>query len=325
MTRTLLITLISTPIIYLLIALAFTLYPVERDLHSKTLDFSVLPTGLTNQTGGIESFYTARDGQKLFFRHFPSDAKTTLILIHGSGSDGRYLTLLADKLSTSSKASIVIPDLRGHGRSMLDAPGDVSYLGLLEDDLEDLAMHVKGLNLGTITALGGHSSGGGLALKYGGNHHATSFDGYLLLAPYMGYNAPTIKPNSGGWVQASTRKYIGLSMLNNVGITLLNDQPVVFFNRPPEWDNPLQVDNYTYRLNESFSPQDYVRALEQNKKPILVLVGEGDDAFYPTEYEPMFSAHAPHAELQILPNLKHLNLPSSEATYEKLSHWLANL
>ena len=77
MTRTLLITLISTPIIYLLIALAFTLYPVERDLHSKTLDFSVLPTGLTNQTGGLESFYTARDGQKLFFRHFPSDAKTT--------------------------------------------------------------------------------------------------------------------------------------------------------------------------------------------------------------------------------------------------------
>lgn len=44
---------------------------------------------------------------------------------------------------------------------MLDAPGDVSYLGQLEDDLEDLAKHVKGLNPSTITALGGHSSGGG--------------------------------------------------------------------------------------------------------------------------------------------------------------------
>jgi len=140
--------------------------------------------------------------------------------------------------------------------------------------------------------------------------------------PYLGYNAPTVRPDSGGWVQVAGLRYIGLAMLNQVRISLFNYQPVLYFNRPDNIDPSLQVDHYTYRLNESFSPVSYKHSLEKNKYPILVLVGQDDEAFYSDKYKEVFAAHALESEVHILQGLKHLDLPSDEGVAELISSWV---
>ncbi len=322
MTRKLFISLSITPIIYFLIALILALVPVKRDLPVESLDFRVLNIEQISEHTAIEKYYVPRDGNELFYRYLPGNTKMILVLLHGSGTEGRYLIPLAKKLSSTVGVHVIIPDLRGHGRSALSNMGDIDYLGQYEHDLEDFNSYLKSEYPDSRIIIGGHSSGGGLAVKYGGGEHI-QFDGYLLLAPYLGYQATTVRPNSGGWVQVSTRRYAGIAMLNNVGITLLNSLPVLFFNRPPEWTDSLQADSYSYRLNESFSPQVFSENLKKNKKPILVLIGSDDEAFYAKEFEAVFSQYAPHAEVKLIAGAKHLNLPNSETALDSIRKWLA--
>jgi alpha-beta hydrolase superfamily lysophospholipase len=199
--------------------------------------------------------------------------------------------------------------------------GDINYLEQYEHDLEDLNKHISEKYSVTTVFLGGHSSGAGLALKYGDGKYLP-FDGYLLLAPYLGYSAPTVKPNSGGWVQVVIKRYIGLTMFNRVGIKTFNGLPVLYFNRPNGWNDSLQADSYSYRLNESFSPQNFAENLQNNKSPMLVLVGNDDDAFYPEEFEPVFSKYAPQAKVQLVAGSKHLDLPDSDIAFKIISKWL---
>ncbi len=228
---------------------------------------------------------------------------------------------LARALNRESDVTVVIPDLRGHGRSQGSSPGDVNYLGQFEHDLEDLHRHIKQSSKISRVLIGGHSSGGGLAVKYGGNK-LSQFDGSILLAPYLGHSAPTVRPNSGGWVQVAALRYAGLAMLNNVGIKRLNGLPVLFFNRPAGVTTDLQLDSYSYRLNESFSPQAYETDLASNGGPMLLLVGELDEAFYPNEYENILANNAPQAEFHIVEGTKHLDLVSNKQAAIYINQWL---
>lgn len=270
-----------------------------------------------------ESHYTARDKSELFYRTIEGSSDITIILLHGSGAEGRYLVPLATRLNRSSSVSVIIPDLRGHGRSRSSSSrsGNIDYLGQFEHDLEDLLNHLKSSNPNVKILLGGHSSGGGLVVKYGGNS-LSQFDGAILLAPYLGYKAPTVRPNSGGWVQVAALRYAGLSMLNSIGIKFLNSYPVLFFNRPAEITDELQLDSYSYRLNESFSPKKYDTDLSTYKKPMLLLVGENDEAFYPEAFQKILESNAPDTEFHIMEKTQHLNLPSDDQTAVLISRWI---
>lgn len=80
--------------------------------------------------------------------------------------------------------------------------------------------------------LGGHSSGGGLAIRFAGSKYAEKVFAYLMLTPFLKYNAPTMRSKSGGWAYANMPLIAGLSMLNNVGITWFNHLSVIDFNMP---------------------------------------------------------------------------------------------
>jgi alpha-beta hydrolase superfamily lysophospholipase len=319
--RKIFIFIITTPLIYLTIALTLVFIPIERNAPELGLDFEVVDTETFLTEITEESNYIARDSTKLFYRYIEGNSDITIILLHGSGTEGRYLIPLANKLNSESNVTVVIPDLRGHGSSQGAFPGDVHYLGQLEHDLEDLLTYLKLSSPSSTFLIGGHSSGGGLVVKYGGNS-LNQFNGAILLAPYLGHQAPTVRPNSGGWVQVAKLRYAGLTMLNNIGITYLNNQAVLFFNRPAGVKDDLQVDSYSYRLNESFSPQGYEADLSKYKKPILLLVGEEDEAFYPQAYKDVIINNAPHAELHILEKTKHLDLTSSDKTSALIVKWL---
>ncbi len=325
MIKALVISITVTPVIYLLIALFLCFLPVKRSASINSLDFDVLKSRNLSASSVIEDDYTPRDGSKLFYRYVPGSTRKVLVLLHGSGSEGRYLIDLAQRLSTTTGVHVIIPDLRGHGRSILSKPGDIDYIGQFEDDLHDLNDYLRSIFPDAKIILGGHSSGGGLAVKYGGKNRDLPFDAYLLLTPYLGYKAPTVKPNSGGWVQVLKRRYAGLAMLNNIGITHLNNLPVIFFNRPAQWKDSLQVDSYSFRLNESFSPQRFSENLKYNKQPILVLAGMDDEAFYPKQFESVFARYAPQASVQLIEGVRHLDLPDSEIAFAEITEWFDQL
>lgn len=60
----------------------------------------------------------------------------------------------------------------------------------------------------------------------------------------------------------------------------------------------------------------------KNNKPVLVLVGADDEAFYAEKFEAVFSKNAPHALVKIIPKVKHLNLPNNEDTINIMSSWI---
>ena len=92
---------------------------------------------------------------------------------------------------TLAKAGFVAVavDTRGHGAS--GSRGDIGYVGQLEDDLADLVAHLRADYTTARLTLVGHSSGGGFVLRVAAAPVGASFDRFVLLAPYLGYRAPT--------------------------------------------------------------------------------------------------------------------------------------
>ena len=308
-------------LVYLAIAFTLVFWEVPPKKEIKNYDFSALKEIVKGNAE--EQLLTLRDGSKLFYRFYPAEANCTFILLHGSGSESRYLENLASFMSENNLARVITPDLRGHGRTS-KIKGDIDYLGQYEDDLDDIIRSVNGAYPGDKIILGGHSSGGGLALRYAANPAVSKVDACLLLAPYLGHEAPTVKPNSGEWVTIAIKRFVGLAMLNNVGISNLNHLPVIFFNRPAEWEDDLQARSYSYRLTMSYQPKNYIDDIKNNQVPILVLVGESDESFHADQFAGVFK-DAPNSVVKRFADTNHLEIVSTQEVKDAISEWYERL
>lgn len=285
--------------------------------------------------------YTARDGAALHYRlykstHFPGTSEVprnsqapVLILLHGSGWHSMQFYPLAHELSAAGAATVVAPDLRGHGFAPA-ARGDVAYIGQLENDLADLIAVLEAQFSGAQIIIGGHSSGGGLAIRFAGGEHGDLADGYLLLAPFLKYNAPTTRPNSGGWALPNSRRIAGLTMLNNLGIHWFDGLMVIQFAMPQSvLDGPLgesATTAYSHRLNSSFAPRSkYDRDLTAMTQPFLLVAGLDDEAFIAEQYEPTISQHTDSGSYILLPDTDHIDLLTSPDLATIVADWLENL
>ena len=133
------------------------------------------------------------------------------IVIHGSsGSSGGTIHALSMALAAHGVETWAI-DMRGHGAS--GTRGDIGYVGQLEDDLADFVAVVRKTAPTAPLTLIGHSAGGGFALRVAGSPIQNLFARTVLLAPYLGYDAPTNRPNSGGWASADIPRILGLLAL----------------------------------------------------------------------------------------------------------------
>ena len=135
--------------------------PREGDLSFKELliDYKNIPQLKT---------FAARDGKQLAYRHYPARSGKVIILLHGSGWHSQYLFPLAEFISSEGLAQVYTPDLRGHGLTP-ERRGDVDYIDQLEDDLADFLAMVREDNPDAFFIVGGHSSGGGLAIRFAGS------------------------------------------------------------------------------------------------------------------------------------------------------------
>jgi pimeloyl-ACP methyl ester carboxylesterase len=317
--------------IYLLIALVLVLSQSPSDsLSGDTLDFSALSgaskadPGQRPEPAPLET-YQARDGTSLSVRRYRTSGADVplLVFIHGSGWHGGAYDDLARRLSATGEVDVLLPDLRGHGPDTATR-GDIAYIGQLEDDIADLIKIER--QPGQKLVIGGHSSGGGLAVRYAGGAYGSTLDGAVLMAPYLRHDAPTTRAGSGGWAQPLTRRIIGLSMLNAVGITVLNGLTAIQFRFPPEvLDGPegaTATASYSFRLNTAYAPRRNYLADVANLPPFLLIAGTEDEAFVATAYQPLMDPVNSNGRYALIEGQSHLGVINSERAVSQILEFL---
>ncbi len=291
------------------------------------LDFDALRDAEASGLPALETF-EARDATTLAFRTYPSASPTgtVLVLLHGSGWHGMQFASLASYLSAKGIAHVVTPDLRGHGFAPTRR-GDVDYVGQLEDDLADLIEVLRRRYDSPRVVVGGHSSGGGLAIRFAGGSYGGVADAYLLLAPFLKHDAPTTRRNAGGWAQPLTRRIAGLTMLSAIGIHGFDRLAVIRFAMPRfVLEGPYgatATTSYSYRLNASLAPRpNYGHDLGAIQQPFLLVAGARDEAFIAELYEPTISRFTEAGTYVVLPEVGHLDLLTEPRTLQTVAGWL---
>lgn len=292
------------------------------------LDFSEI-IGNGAEPGGLETRrFEARDGQALTYAHVKAPGAEELplvIMLHGSGWYHGQFAGLARALRDVAEVKALT--LRGHGKDPARR-GDVGYTGQLEDDIADLIRQSGGRD-GRKVILLGHSSGGGLAVRFAGGAHGALADGMILLAPFLKHDAPTTRPNSGGWAHVLTRRIIGLSMLNTVGITALDHLPMIQFAMPRAvLEGPLgdyATTSYSWRLNKSYAPRDDYLADVAALPPFLLVAGRDDEAFDAEGYAPLMGTVTDKGRYEIVDGVGHLDIVDNPQTETLIRDYLLGL
>jgi alpha-beta hydrolase superfamily lysophospholipase len=267
-----------------------------------TVDMSTLPA--------IERFQ-ARDGTLLGFRHYPAGGSTTgrgAIVVHGSsGSSGTSIHALSRALAQHGVEAWAV-DIRGHGTS--GTRGDIAYVGQLEDDLADFVAEIRKANPSVPLTLVGHSAGGGFALRVAGSKIQNLFERTVLLAPYLGYDAPTNRPHSGGWASADIPRVIALAVLRQIGINCCEALPVLAFAVPPNSAN-LLVPAYSDRLMRNFATRGYRIDLAAAIKPLTIISGADDELMLADKYADAVHAVVPRVDVKLIDGVDHIGIVSA--------------
>jgi alpha-beta hydrolase superfamily lysophospholipase len=290
----------------LLTALVATPLTKPPELHSisdsgrGSVDMSTLPP--------IERFQ-ARDGTSLGFRHYAATGAATgrgAIVVHGStGSSGTRIHALSLALAARGVETWAI-DIRGHGVS--GTRGDVAYVGQLEDDLADFVALVRKTNPTVPLTLIGHSAGGGFALRVAASPIQNLFARTVLLAPYLGYNAPTNWPNSGGWATPDLPRVIGLMALSKIGINCCDSLPVLAYAVPPNSEK-IQTGIYSYRLMRNFANHpDYRGDFAAATHPITIYAGADDELMLADKYVDAVRGITPAIDVRLIDGINHIGI-----------------
>ena len=234
---------------------------------ARAVDRSTMP--------GIDRFQ-ARDGTELAYRHYPARVPATgqvAVVVHGSSGSSIAVHALSKALAERGVETWA-PDMRGHGAS--GTRGDIAYLGQLEDDLADFVAVVRRAAPTAPLTLLGHSAGGGFALRVAASPIHNLFERTVLLAPYLGYDAPTNRPNSGGWASADIPRILALQALRKIGVNCCEALPTLAFAVPPNSEKIL-APTYSDRLMRNFATRGYRLDLAAATKPLTIISGADDE------------------------------------------------
>ncbi|CAM3874464.1 alpha/beta hydrolase [Alkalicoccus chagannorensis] len=317
------ITTLSIFFIFVLLLGIALLIPTEQaqeDLESLAFE------DLRLKTDGVPDlqFYDSADGEELGYRHYPaSSEENVLILLHGSGYHSAYLSPMATHLANQDIAHVYTPDLRGHGAET-ESRGSADYIGQVEDDLKHLITHIRQDHEEASLFLGGHSSGGGTAIRFAGGEHEQELSGYVLIAPYIHHDAPTNQAEDT-WSNPNIPRIIGLEISNTLGISLFNNLDVISFNMPASMRDGTETLTYDYDLQLSMHPRDdYEQDLQALPENTLLLVGSADESFQAGEYRPLFEKHS-QADVIKKEEMTHFSTLTDPRAQAVIADWLENI
>jgi len=264
---------------------------------------------------GLDRFH-ARDGTELAYRHYPARAPAdgqVAIVIHGSSGSSVAVHALAKGLAERGVETWA-PDIRGHGGS--GTRGDIAYPGQLEDDMSDFVGEIRKANPTAPLTLIGHSSGGGFALRVAGSPIQNLFVRTVLLAPYLGYDAPSSRKDAGGWASPDIPRFLGLSVLHRLGILCCESLPTIAFAVAPN-SSAILASTYSYRLMRNFgSSRDYREDLSAAARPVALFAGAADELMFPDKYR---EAVGPRASVTLVDGVNHMGIVSDPAAVSAIA------
>jgi len=268
----------------------------------KWMDFSTLPA--------VDRFQ-ARDGTVLAYRHYPARGAPVgriAILVHGSsGSSRSAIQALSQALAARGVENYAV-DIRGHGES--GTRGDIRYFGQLEDDMADFVAEIRKVHPAEPLTLIGHSAGGGFVLRVAASPIQDLFARTVLLAPYLGYDAPSTRPDAGGWASADIPRLLGLQALRGLGIDWAESLPAVAFAVAPNSTKILNP-NYSYRLLRNFAAsRDFRQDLAAARRPIAIFAGGADELLLPGKYREIVGDRVP---VRIIDGIDHMGIVGNPA------------
>jgi alpha-beta hydrolase superfamily lysophospholipase len=268
----------------------------------KWMDFSTLP---------VVDRFQARDGTVLAYRHYPARGAPVgriAILVHGSsGSSRSAIQALSQALAARGVENYAV-DIRGHGES--GTRGDIRYFGQLENDLADFVAEMRKTHPAEPLTLIGHSSGGGFALRVAGSPIQTLFARSVLLAPFLGYDAPSTRPDAGGWANADIPRLLGLQALRGLGIDWAESLPTVAFAVAPNSAKILNP-NYSNRLLRNFAAsRDFRQDMAAARRPIAIFAGSADELMRPGKYQEIVGDRVP---VRIIDGIDHMGIVGDPA------------
>ncbi|WP_439401566.1 alpha/beta hydrolase [Bradyrhizobium sp. DASA03068] len=270
---------------------------------TKGIDWSTLPP--------LERFQ-ARDGTWIGYRHYSPSGSATgggAVFIHGSsGSSGAVNHALTHAIAARGVETWAL-DIRGHGGS--GTRGDIGYVGQLEDDLVDFVAHLRKTAPDLPLTLIGHSAGAGFSLRVAATPIMQDmFVRTVLLAPYLGYDAPTNRPSNGGWVSADIPRFMGLAALRKLGIDCCSQLPVLAFAVPVSSAKYL-TSTYSDRLMRNFATHGYRIDLPATTRPITIISGADDEMMISDKYAEAVHAVKPSVDVRIIDGVNHMGMVTS--------------
>lgn len=265
--------------------------------------------------------FIARDGAKRVYRLYGAGADV-LVFLHGSGGDSRYLAKLATAVAAGARLRVATLDMRGHGVEP-GRRGDVDHVEQQEHDIADLCAHVAGEQPIRKLLVGGHSIGGGLAIRYAAGRQTPRPDGVVLLSPYVHRRSPSARKWSGGWALPRVTRFAGIEMLHRLGIHAFDRLPVIEFAVSPSVRDGTETPHYSWRLFSSVTPRaDWRGEIAAITCPVLVLGAEKDVIFDAAGYAQAFAGQ-PRASVDIVPGIGHFGLSMSDEAPARINRWLA--
>jgi pimeloyl-ACP methyl ester carboxylesterase len=254
------------------------------------------------------SRFQARDGTWLADRIYPArnGAQDRIaILAHGSSASSIEMNAAAKALAEAGVTAVAL-DIRGHGAS--GTRGDIAYPGQLDDDLADLITQLRKAYPAARFSLVGHSAGAGFALRIAGSRLGDGFDRFVLLAPYLGYSAPTNRPSEGPglWAQPDLPRILATRALEGLGIDWPQSLPAIAFADVPE-AKMFVTSQYSFRLMQNYTaPLDWREAFTRAKGRITVIAGAEDQLMDPDGYQRALPPLG--VPLTILPGVDHMGI-----------------
>jgi non-heme chloroperoxidase len=258
--------------------------------------------------------YAGADGTSLAYRQYApatGAVRGSVVLVHGSSGSSSSVDAMAKAFAKAGYAAYAL-DIRGHGQS--GPKGQIAYVGQLEDDM---AAFMKAAAPRQPSTLVGFSSGGGFALRVAAGPRQDLFQSYLLLSPYIGHDAPTSRPASGGWVSVGIPRFIGISLMNQVGIHRFDALPVIAFALNDK-ARAILTPEYSYALTVNFGPhRDYAADIKAVRRPCALIAGDADEAFRADQFEPLLRGYRRDWPVMVLPGIGHIPLTLDARALEK--------
>ena len=290
---------------FLLTALVAAPLTQPPELHS----VSATARAVDRSTMPRFELFQARDGTQLAYRHYQARGDRVdrvAILVHGSSGSSPSIHALGDALAAHGVETYAI-DVRGHGAS--GTRGDIAYVGQLEDDLADFVGVLRKTAPTAPLTLIGHSAGGGFALRVAASPIQNLFARTVLLAPYLGYDAPTNRPDQA-WASADIPRILALQAMRRMGVDCCDALPTLAFAVPPKSDNVL-VPVYTDRLRRNFGTRGYRTDLAAVTRPLTIFSGADDELMIADKYAEAVHGITPAVDVKLIDGVNHMGIVST--------------